>query len=501
MARAPPETQGQSEGTVESLLRRGLRSTGDWLDRFSPIHRPDPAPSAEEAAAYSAYVNELALRFHVRAVVVIAVAVVGWWPLDSLVFTSAETVALFSAMRGWLLAASTISFAVLWLSQRAAWPSGVLQRWPSTVLQKHSGLVTEVALLLSLIAVMGYHISQLPGLSGLQYLHWMPLAVIPFPLEIAPRLLLVGAAYGTMWTAIALGISTDSAALTAPMSFSAGVCFLSVVFGHWLFRLLESSYIHGRRLRALTDELEQRVRSQNRDLAALAQQAMTVRDQERAWLTRELHDALGQELTAVGYVASFALRRAQEAEQKGGQGRQVSAALEQLGHLVERTRHSIRLILHEMRPQILQNLKPEEAFRSLVASVERHSDLTANCDVHGEFPAFDEPTWSALYRVLQEALTNVIRHAEATRVNVQIRRSDSHWEMSVRDDGRGMQQAPDGGDMRLGLVGIRERVAQVGGEVTWDSAPGGVCVSVRLPLCSAPIHALSHAPSSAGESG
>jgi signal transduction histidine kinase len=196
---------------------------------------------------------------------------------------------------------------------------------------------------------------------------------------------------------------------------------------------------------------------------------------ERARLARELHDETGQALTSI-LLGLKALEERVETDDGG-------AAIAELRELVVATLQDVRRLAVELRPAALDDFGLVPALERLrdtmseqgAIAVEVKSDL----DDRQRLPAETE---TALYRIVQEALTNVLKHAEATRVTVRLRRGDRFVEVVVQDDGTGFdpQNVRDGG---LGLVGMRERVALLGGRMGVDSSQGaGTMLRAEVPI-------------------
>ncbi|HEU6446378.1 MAG TPA: GAF domain-containing protein [Gaiellaceae bacterium] len=196
---------------------------------------------------------------------------------------------------------------------------------------------------------------------------------------------------------------------------------------------------------------------------------------ERKRLARELHDETGQALTSI----LLGLRSIEEAVADRPEVRESVLALREL---VVETLHDVRRLAVELRPKALDDFGLVPALERLA---ETFSEQTA-LDVHVQAVLGDErlphEIESALYRIVQEALTNVIKHAQATTVSVVLTKKGDGVAVVIEDDGRGFDpsQARDDG---LGLVGMRERIALLGGRVTIESSErGGTTVAVEVPV-------------------
>jgi signal transduction histidine kinase len=200
---------------------------------------------------------------------------------------------------------------------------------------------------------------------------------------------------------------------------------------------------------------------------------------ERSVWARELHDQTLQDLAAVRMLLAGALRSPDRAD--------VDRALEQAMEQVRFSAGALRGLITDLRPASLDELGPGPALRALVARSAATSGLEIALDADlahdaGRSPIRHTPELeSALYRLVQEALTNVGKHAGATRVSVEISEDEESVHVQVRDDGTGFDPArrTEG----FGLLGMRERVALLTGTLEIDSHPGlGTTVTARLPV-------------------
>jgi signal transduction histidine kinase len=196
---------------------------------------------------------------------------------------------------------------------------------------------------------------------------------------------------------------------------------------------------------------------------------------ERARLARELHDETGQALTSI----LLGLKALEERVQTDDGG----AAIAELRELVVATLQDVRRLAVELRPAALDDFGLVPALERLRDTMSEQGDIAvevkSDLDDQQRLPAETE---TVLYRIVQEALTNVLKHAEATRVTVRLRRGERFVEVVVHDDGAGFdpQDVRDGG---LGLVGMRERVALLGGRLAVDSSQGaGTMLKAEVPI-------------------
>lgn len=212
-----------------------------------------------------------------------------------------------------------------------------------------------------------------------------------------------------------------------------------------------------------------------RENRQLAQKALEAQEAERKHLARELHDELGQYLNAIK-LDSQAIPAEHPGETVAGAARRIATNAD---HVYATVGDMIR----RLRPVALDELGLAAA---LEACVDRwralKPSLTIRLTVEGDLQGLSESTNLALYRIVQEALTNCVRHADASWASVQLRRaSTGEITLSVEDDGRGMEP-PVGRSDGHGLAGIRERVDLLGGTFALLSGPeGGVTIRIVLP--------------------
>jgi signal transduction histidine kinase len=213
----------------------------------------------------------------------------------------------------------------------------------------------------------------------------------------------------------------------------------------------------------------------------LARSVWRVQEDERRRLAHALHDGVGHSLTALIHLvaqatAAFA-ERPDEARERLARASAVAQST------LQETRAMSRLL----RPQILDDLGLEAALRWLARSFHDDHRIEVALDLQAPFPETDADLSTLVFRVAQESLTNVARHARATRVDVALKRRATHLRLEVRDDGCGCDPeqalASAGAARSSGLGGLRDRVRLFGGALRVDSKPGAGCaVSAQFPL-------------------
>ena len=240
-------------------------------------------------------------------------------------------------------------------------------------------------------------------------------------------------------------------------------------------RWLQASHALDRRLtaeRELADALAENRR--------LSQNYLLAQEEERRNLARELHDELGQCLNAIKLDAT-AIRNHPDAP-----AGEVAASAQAIIDVSSRVYDVTRGLMERLRPVALDELGLADALRHLVSEWQRRNPgVRCTLELAGRLDGLGEQVNMSLYRVVQECLTNVTRHARASAVEVRLDGAASpHGELSVcvRDDGVGMSTGGRGG---LGLVGLRERIEALGGRFeAANRAPRGVEVRARIPVAS-----------------
>jgi len=226
-----------------------------------------------------------------------------------------------------------------------------------------------------------------------------------------------------------------------------------------------------------TRALEQ-IKTSRQRLRNLAVRLQAVREEERAMIAREVHDELGQALTKIKIDLVWLERRIGEAAEAP-----VRERIADMRELIGSTGQTVRDIASRLRPPVLYDLGLDAAVQWYVRDFEKRTDCVCTVSIELEGLEPDDERDTAVFRILQEALTNVARHARATRVSVSLRAGDERLAMEVRDDGRGVSESEVENVGSLGIVGMRERAGSLGGRVVIAPGPGGgTTVELSLPL-------------------
>lgn len=225
---------------------------------------------------------------------------------------------------------------------------------------------------------------------------------------------------------------------------------------------------------------KQNLLKSRRTLRELSASLVAAREEERRRIARELHDELGQRLTAL----KLEMISCQRDHPNLGVGERAQLMLDMLDETVA----SARRISMDLRPLMLDDLGLAEAIDWLVKEFKRRTGIEVDTLVGEGVRELSPHLATTIYRIVQEALTNITRHAHATRVWVAMQRSGEELELAIRDNGVGF---PNGRRSRnpgsFGLLGIRERVLMLGGQISVGNAPeGGALLVVRVPMVPSP---------------
>lgn len=230
-------------------------------------------------------------------------------------------------------------------------------------------------------------------------------------------------------------------------------------------------------------EAQRRLRGSEEQMRQLAARVQTAREEERTTIARELHDELGQTLTAV----KLELARAAAAMTEEHVVPRSIDRLQSLVGLIEIALETVKRLCTQLRPPTLDHLGLPSAVQWEAMTFRARTGLRCHVRADRESTALSREQQTVLFRIFQEALTNVVRHAKASAVEVILAERSSRFELRIRDNGGGITEAQARNPRSMGLLGMRERAALIGGlfDITGRRGKGTV-VSVRVPLAKAP---------------
>ena len=215
-------------------------------------------------------------------------------------------------------------------------------------------------------------------------------------------------------------------------------------------------------------------RQQLRDLSAYLQSS---REQERTSIAREIHDDLGQTLTVLKMDISWLGKRLPKDK------KQLVEKTKLMNETLDRSIKTVKRVITDLRPSLLDDLGLIAAVEWQAGDFQNRTGIEFEVTIEPEDFVVDQERSTALFRIFQETLTNITRHADATEVNVSLARKDGEVVMKVSDNGKGITKKEISNTKSFGLLGIRERVHLFGGKMEIKGVKGkGTTVEVRIPV-------------------
>ncbi|MCX6291473.1 MAG: PAS domain S-box protein, partial [Bacteroidetes bacterium] len=226
---------------------------------------------------------------------------------------------------------------------------------------------------------------------------------------------------------------------------------------------------------------EEELHQMNEQLRYLSSHLQSIREEERANIAREIHDELGQQLTGLKMDASW-LNKKIPAEDKISHDK-----IKDMISLLDETVKTVRRISTELRPSILDDLGLVDALDWQSSEFEKRTGIHCRFKSTSAEMQLDKNLSTGIFRVYQETLTNIARHAEATEIKTFFELSDQHAILMIRDNGKGFDEAEIKNKHTLGLTGMKERAIMFGGKLTIESSKGkGTAILLRVPLKISP---------------
>jgi PAS domain S-box-containing protein len=224
-------------------------------------------------------------------------------------------------------------------------------------------------------------------------------------------------------------------------------------------------------------QVEDQLRASREQLRELSRYLESVREEERTRMAREIHDELGQTLTALKIDLSWLTRRLPHEQEL------LLKKTESMYELVDEAIQTVKRISTELRPGALDDLGLADAIEWQTEEFGKRTDIKSKFSASPEGIVLDRDRSTAVFRICQEALTNIIRHAKATRVSVSLRKGPGRVSLKISDNGKGIEESQILDPRAFGLIGMRERARFWGGEVKISGAPGkGTLVALSIPL-------------------
>ncbi|MFT4064093.1 PAS domain S-box protein [Paraburkholderia sp.] len=236
----------------------------------------------------------------------------------------------------------------------------------------------------------------------------------------------------------------------------------------------------------VTQDLTERKRlAELENISRLTANIQVAREEEQARIARELHDDLGQQLTAL----KMALAELENDLHGGQKITRIPSHIEDMNRLIDGTVASLRRIATGLRPIALETLGFASALEWLIDDFARRYAIVVDASIRTAHVTLDEAAEAAVFHMIQEALTNVARHAHADKVTIELGRQGEACVLHITDNGRGAAQGALSEHMSFGLLGMAERVHRLNGTLSIDTTPGsGFRIAISIPLDAAGPH-------------
>ena len=225
----------------------------------------------------------------------------------------------------------------------------------------------------------------------------------------------------------------------------------------------------------VSEERRKQLEQANSNLVQLSNRVLNVQDGERRRIARELHDGVGQYLAAIKMSCEVAM-------QQSPQGNGTEALNESLV-LIDRCTSEVRTLSHLLHPPLLEEMGLASAMPWYLEGFTQRSGIQIELDMPSHLERLSQPLELALFRVLQESLTNIHRHSESTVARIALRINDGNVVLTIEDRGRGMSNG-NGHPLRdgVGIASMRERVRELGGQLHLTTTPSGTTVQAVIPM-------------------
>jgi len=215
--------------------------------------------------------------------------------------------------------------------------------------------------------------------------------------------------------------------------------------------------------------------SRNR-MRVLSEYQQNLLEKERSYIAREIHDELGQNLTAIRMGLAMVKKNFP------GDQRQLLLKLEEINQITDSTLSAVKKLSTELRPQLIDDMGLIAAIEWYVNQFEKRSGIDCRIDLTEEEITFPKDVAIHIYRILQEALTNVYKHAQAGEVDISLIHSSSTIRLTIQDDGRGMKKQDQEKGHSYGIMGMEERVRMMGGKFDISGSSEGTTIDIEIPF-------------------
>ena len=215
----------------------------------------------------------------------------------------------------------------------------------------------------------------------------------------------------------------------------------------------------------------------NQELRRLSHRLMQAQDEERRRIARELHDGLGQDLTAAKMMLGPLLMASPSIEAK-------EQAIRDANLMIDRAITEVRTMSHLLHPPLLDEMGLASALRWYVEGFTKRSGIETLLDISSDFPRLGPDLETAIFKIVQESLTNVFRHANAQRASVRVQEREGHVTVYIEDNGKGIDrflEELNPGSCGIGIIGIKQRVEEHSGRLMLRNSMPGTVVEVVIP--------------------
>jgi signal transduction histidine kinase len=239
-------------------------------------------------------------------------------------------------------------------------------------------------------------------------------------------------------------------------------------------------------------EAEEKLKATSEQLRALMTSQRSAREEEGIRIAREIHDELGSKLTGLRWDLEEMDRAVTNAESDLAVSRALHEKIQMILATVDSTVDTVRRISSELRPSILDDLGLAAAVEWQAQQFQSRTGIACRFDCTADTENLDPDQSTAIFRIFQEALTNVLRHAQAERIDVSLEDENDEYVLRIRDNGRGIPDFEQTSQSSLGLLGMRERAYLLGGRIEISGVRGkGTTVNLYIPH--------NHKPAEAGQ--
>ena len=265
-----------------------------------------------------------------------------------------------------------------------------------------------------------------------------------------------------------------------PLIWSLASAFAAFAAGHVIYLVLRTNFLQRRELADLTNNLQDRVREQTEKIRKLTSTVFEVQEQERHRISHDLHDEMGQLLTRLGMEVEW-IEEEEHAADEGSLSSRKSTRV--LKGLIDSLHDTLDRVLGALRPILLEKQDFNIVFPRMVQNLAKRKGIDVEVSLEVSIEHLSDTAKTALYRIVQEGMTNIVRHADASHAWISFEAGEANLEVRIRDNGRGFDPKRIEDKNRLGLRGMQERVKLLEGVFSIESKPDEGCeIILTLPL-------------------